>query len=185
MPYWKSTFILTALLYLWTKSEFYEVNPLITGFSTCYIELSLFNDKQDLRSPPEVPVVVTLYSKLTFPTKYENLTDNEKWSRCLEKKKLYSQTHNCLSIFLFSPRSIEEVQKTVFDRFSWIFQCRKDAILKHVEWRNTNYEKQTYVTVVNYAESYVHFGNIFSKWNTSIYFTVSGIQLIWQASTKF
>ena len=165
---WKVAFIIISLLFVWTKSEYYEVNSVIRGFVTCYIELSLFNDKQDFTSPPEVPVVVTVYNKLTLPTKYENLNRNEKVNRCLEKNEAFTKKYNCLSLFLFSPPSTEEVQTTV-DRFSWIFQCRKELLLDPIDLKSTNYEKQTYVTVVNYEESYVSFGNIFSNWSVEIY----------------
>ena len=105
----------------WAAASIYNINPLITGFSTCYIELALFNELYDFKDPPNIPVTVTFQDTLP-QTHYENSSNETKRKICAEKKHYYFQTHNCLSIFLFSPKSDIQILKTV-DRYSWIFSC--------------------------------------------------------------
>ncbi len=41
------------------STQHYDISPIISGFSTCYIELALFMDSQEFQAAPEIPVSVS------------------------------------------------------------------------------------------------------------------------------
>jgi hypothetical protein len=130
--------------------EYYDPNPMISGFSTCYIELALFSETQEFLQPPQIPVTVT-FSKTVQQTKsYEELSDNDARALCAKKKFEYLRKINCLALFLLSPlqNSPKDLEfDTILNRYSWISRCVQ--VIEYHTLDDTNYEKHTYVTVVN------------------------------------
>jgi hypothetical protein len=92
-----------------TEDEYLDPNPIISGFSTCYIDLILLGESQEFREPPVIPVAVT-YSATLEQTgsienededEYEHINDSNYNATAISNMKRIKI--NCLALFIFSP----------------------------------------------------------------------------------
>ncbi len=154
-------------------AEYFDPNLIISGFSNCYIDLVLLSEIQDFRTPPEIPVTVT-YSEVVEQAQRnqaEAMRETILTALCFKKKVEHLRKINCLAVFIISNSqdrnlvtAVDTAQITLLTRYSWIFRCPDASLsLESEQLVKANYEKHTYVAVVQY-----HYHNPDSRQNSNI-----------------
>jgi hypothetical protein len=142
-----------------TDLEYFDPNPITSGFSTCYIDLVFFSLSLEFRAPPEIPVTVT-YSELVDQTQSSQadaiLREMMLEAFCSKKKAEYLRKINCLAVFIISPSqnrnlvaAVDTAHITLLNRYFWIFRCPNTMWAESDLLVDANYCKYTYVTVVH------------------------------------
>jgi hypothetical protein len=146
-----------------TKDEYVDPNPIISGFSTCYIDLILLSESQEFREPPETPVAVT------YSEKFEQIgTGRSEGSDAYNLTVIFNMKRikiNCLALFIFSTNknqiTIEEESsvQNVLKRYFSSIMCPTFPI-------DLGSSKNAYLTLVENQNSDVYddYALIISRW---------------------
>jgi hypothetical protein len=84
-----------------TKDEYVDPNPMISGFSTCYIDLILLSENQEFKDPPVFPVTVT-YSMTLEQTVTGRSEGPEAYNTTVASNIKWVKI-KCLALFIFLP----------------------------------------------------------------------------------
>jgi hypothetical protein len=132
------------------SAQHFDPNPIISGFSTCYIDLVLFTETQEFQEPPQIPVTVTYSVALKQKGSNEgSLTAlcNMKWVKT-----------NCLAIFIILPK--DNAKTDVQDALNRYFRIVNCYIISF----GGDYVKNTYLTAVQHQSSNGDYKSIRSEW---------------------
>jgi hypothetical protein len=157
MGYQLQLFILTLVpaYFFALPPEYFDPNEIISGFSTCHIDLALFSDTQEFQAPPEIPVTVTNSGSLKQTENEEIVTYNQSVFCNMSRVKI-----NCLAIFIISPnqrREVDNSTKNALNRYLEILSCYTLLL-------GSGYLKRTYLALVQHQNSNREYANSLLQW---------------------